>query len=321
MTGFRDIAERYIAERVRYEHLANAVAGSTQLGLYERGIVSAVSPRAKGVASFLRKWLQDTTRDPFSDIRDKAGVRIVLPFRNLVVPALEVIRQRFDVIREKDLAAELESDRLGYLGYHVDVRFRDADLPEGSELQGLACEIQVHTKAQNAWSDAAHDLTYKPLVAVPVPVQRRLNRLVALVELFDQELDSTNSEISELPNYSEARALVILERQFLPIARRDYDKRLSIVTLATVLEAYEPIELEGLETRISRFVTEHAAKIREIYANYEGDERANPLLFQPEALAVFERLAHRPEALRARWDRRLPVELLDSLSEIWGIPI
>jgi hypothetical protein len=42
------------------------------------------------------------------------------------------------------------------------------------------------------------------------------------------------------------------------------------------------------------------------------------MLFQPEALVVFERLANSPAALRDAWDERLPPDLLDSLAETLG---
>jgi hypothetical protein len=62
--------------------------------------------------------------------------------------------------------------------------------------------------------------------------------------------------------------------------------------------------------------------LQALYRAYREDERANPLLFQPEALLIFERLETDPDRLRGAWPvDRLRLELLESLGTVWGVAV
>ena len=60
--------------------------------------------------------------------------------------------------------------------------------------------------------------------------------------------------------------------------------------------------------------------IEALFKNYLDDPDAHPLLFQPELLAILERLTSVPETLRAVWVQTSPFDigLLDSLRNVLG---
>src|SRR5690606_19531847 len=131
--------------------------------------------RAKDVPNFVRKALRKGYPDPWESIRDKAGVRVLVPYHDLTSRVSEVIRETFTVTHEEDKRLDLAPDQLGYLGIHFEVVVPDAVLGGShADLSGLICEIQVHTRVQNAWSEVSHELIYKPAGEVDADVKRRV---------------------------------------------------------------------------------------------------------------------------------------------------
>jgi len=249
---------------------------------------------------------------------DLSGVRIVITFADLRPSVIDVVRARFEVV--KDDPKQYDPDRLGYLGYHMDVRFRADDLPKDSDLLGARPEIQIHTRAESAWADASHDVTYKAQLQLPDPLRRRITRLLALVELFDDQLTVAQSELISLPGFAVARMLAALDPFFLQLARRDFDRELSLDVLENLRPLYGTIESQFVQV-LTNFLRKEDRKLRHIYREYADDARCSPLLFQPEALVIFERLESAPVALRQQWDAHYPSDLLDDLARIWGAPL
>lgn len=198
--------------------------------------------------------------------------------------------------------------------------FRPGQEPD-AELRELQAELQLRTRAESAWADASHDLTYKTTLERPLTLQRSVNRLLALVELFDGEMGRAQDDLLALPGFPVARMLLILERLFLPLARRDYDAELSTLVLRAVSDAYGTGELDDFQSLMERFVTRSGEQLRTLYARWVNDPFAHPLLLQPESLAVFERVESNLPAIRDAWTGRLPSDLLDELAGLWSIVI
>lgn len=319
MNDYRLLAEGYFDREERYERLAKICAGIIQLRLTEAGIRHSVQSRVKDFASFVRKAL--TKPDPFRDIGDMAGVRVVVPFFQDRARVAAVVRQFFDVESEEDTALRHNVDQFGYRGWHFAIGLKASDLVPARELEGHRAELQVHTRAESAWAEAGHDLIYKPRAAVTPAVERRIVRLMALVELFDEQMNTTQEELLAAPGFQEAAMLAALERAFLPLARQDFDRQLSLEVLSVIRPLYTPDELLALDTRLRRLLTENREFLTELYVRYREDRRRNVLIFQPESLAILDLLERDPIALIAAWDRELPADLLDSLARALGRPL
>lgn len=188
-----------------------------------------------------------------------------------------------------------------------------------SLFDGLSCEIQVHTRAQNLWSETTHDLSYKPAADIPMQYKRSLNRLEVLTELFDDEVSRIRREIMSLPGFKEAQVLSGLEPHFYHLSSRSFDKELSIQIIEHLMCLYGDTPAEGINTEIDRFVEAHAAKLGDIYRRYETDERPE-LLFvhQPEALLIFHRLETDQFTLHYVWSKNYHVTFLEHLAIAWG---
>ncbi len=68
-----------------------------------------------------------------------------------------------------------------------------------------------------------------------------------------------------------------------------------------MVRLYQQPRDEVFSTVIEPFIESERDRLAAVYEQYEGDKHANPLLFQPEALLIFERLQNDPDRLKAEW--------------------
>ena len=130
--------------------------------------IDRVAVRAKSPCRFLSKALTSTGdgfkyTEPLQQIQDQLGARIVVFYRNDVRRVEEIVSRYFTAIENRQLIPETESE-FGYFGHHLvlvlptDVIEEDMD----SALVPDFFELQIKTLFQHAWSEADHDLGYKP---------------------------------------------------------------------------------------------------------------------------------------------------------------
>ena len=319
---------QFRVQQARYEKLAHRVEVELVAKLRESGVYADVTSRAKEEPNFIRKALkkqaEDTVKhaDPLSSIKDRAGVRAIVLHHDGAEEACHLIRASFDVIEFEDTRDRLRPHELGYLGRHFLVTLKPTNLDdEVLDLEGLVCEVQVHTKAENAWSSVSHPMLYKPVAGPTSPrIARQVTRAVALIELFDEEIMRARNELQSEPGYGPAAMLTVLEAEFLRVSPRDFDPELSMQVLRGVEDAYTEDELRTYRRLLDDYLKHNRSMLEALLARYENDFAAHPLLFQPELLAIHERLIARPEQLKTTWLRDSPfdIQLLDSLRDVLG---
>lgn len=75
------------------------------------------------------------------------------------------------------------------------------------------------------------------------------------------------------------------------------------------------------EQREDGFPAKHQEKLQRLYDRHRGLHGVDELLlFQPEALLVFERIENDPFILEQEWSRHYPPDLLEQLALLWGKP-
>ena len=289
-------------------------------GVKQQGIQCGLRCRTKDVASFLKKALRKGGEDPWEEIRDKAGVRAVVVYDEQVGRVREVIRTCFDVRQEEDKREWLTPETLGYLGVHFQVVLLDRDVEDKPDVKDLECEVQLHTRAQNLWATVSHELLYKAVSDPPGTVKRSIHRLMALLELFDEEVERCRDVALKQPGMEGAKMLAELERHFLRLTARGYDQQLSRQVIDVLRPLFTEGELATYRDRLDAFVASRQEKLQQLYEDYRDDDR-NPLMSQPESLLVFERLDSDKFNLVEAWAGRLPNTLLESLAAIWGVSV
>lgn len=192
---------KYSAQRYWYETLTKRLEALIITLLADAKIdVVNVESRAKSVQSFIDKIeAQKETRfkDPIDEITDIVGVRIITYYLEDVAKVGSLIDDEFEV-EKADLVDKGNDtpDRFSYRSMHYVVRLspRRRELREWKEYANVRAEIQVRTALQHAWSAVHHKLDYKPAVALPRELQRRLYRLNALFELADEQFSQLRDQ-------------------------------------------------------------------------------------------------------------------------------
>lgn len=328
-SDYAEVASAYEAERSRFEDLAERIEVALERDLGSAGVYCEVSSRAKEVQSFVKKALREGYADPLAEIGDKAGVRVIVPYLEDVTRVEAVVAALCLVDDREQKLEALAYDQLGYLGVHLDLRPRpdlltgQPDLgPDSPELENLHAELQIHSKAQSAWAVVSHDLLYKPPVESPKEAKRAITRLVALVELFDGEVDRLRKLIASDPDYAEMAVAAELDDRLLHFTPRSPDRKLSLLSVPFLVHLYGCPPAEVVSIHIDPYLKANRQKLQDIYEAYADDETANPLLTQPEAFLIFERLQNDRDQLKENWPvDSLSLELLEGMALIAGIDL
>ncbi|MGG6265432.1 GTP pyrophosphokinase [Leptolyngbya sp. AN03gr2] len=316
------LRQRYESERPVYEQMAHFVQDELKRKLLPHGISCIFEARAKEVESFLRKALLKSYTSPFEQIKDKAGVRIILTYLDDVEQVKEAISKSFLVQNVEDKSIELGKNQLGYLGIHYEVCLTESFNENAQKsFEGKVCEIQLHTRAQNLWAKVSHELLYKSSHDIPDEIQRNIYRLLALVELIDKEIKDARCAIQEEAAQPDVRMLEQLEKHFYRFTTASFNRELSLEVLERLLLLFEDDEIEKFNELIDVFVENNREKLQKKFSNYYHDIGRNPLLFQPEVFVIFERLEEDPFRLKELWVESFPLSVLESLANIWGTTV
>lgn len=321
MSGAQDLRSEYAAVFPEYERLASRIQELLRPRLNAAGLRAIeIAARAKEPDSFVMKAIRKRYADPMKAIGDKAGVRLILPFARDRDRVVEVCREVLILTEPENKSELLGSERIGYLGWHYRAQIRpDALGAEEAALGNSTAELQIHTKAESAWATAAHDSLYKAVVEVPDEIARRLLRLAALAEIFDDQVEQFLVELHQLPDFVVLDAILsALERLLLEFTNRLGDRGLSALLVPRLADLYEEVPSDIMQTKITPYVEANRDDIHALYRRHDGDERANPLLYQPEALMVMERLDADPYALRSAWPPLVDIEHLERLADLLG---
>jgi putative GTP pyrophosphokinase len=173
--------ERAYRERFDAVLTPLAVAIEDQLREYFQGQlrIDRITARPKSVDRFLAKAQKEENgrckySEPLSQIQDQVGARIVTFYLSDVRPAAEIIKKYYRLVEFRNVIPESEWE-FGYFGQHF-VSLLPSELVGNFEDKAQVpqfFELQVKTLFQHAWSEANHDLGFKPGSAPLSPDEKR----------------------------------------------------------------------------------------------------------------------------------------------------
>ncbi len=122
--------------------------------------LNAVRTRVKDEESFLTKCSRGNHHDPFNEIKDIVGARVILYSKSKKATVQAILSEHLRVISVKDHSSIADSL---YDGLHLicTVGTNRANLPEWSRYKDQVFEVQITTMAHNAWSEVEHRAIYK----------------------------------------------------------------------------------------------------------------------------------------------------------------
>jgi ppGpp synthetase/RelA/SpoT-type nucleotidyltranferase len=142
--------------------------------------IDRISTRPKSVSRFVAKAEkllngQPKYTDPLNQIQDQIGARIVTFYVADVSIVAAEVEKYFRPIESKVIVPDSESE-FGYFGKHF-ILFLPSDIFDSTVTREMApsfFELQIKTLFQHAWSEAEHDLGYKPSAALTPDQKRRI---------------------------------------------------------------------------------------------------------------------------------------------------
>ncbi|MFC8675080.1 hypothetical protein ACFUEN_20670 [Streptomyces griseorubiginosus] len=327
MTVMDEVFSRYRRERSRIEVAARLTAAHLRRRAARARINCEVSYRAKEVSSFVTKAQYKNYVDPWKQITDKAGVRVVVQHEGLLDPMLDLIQESLNVVGEPEddrliVGAE---DRLQYPRLHVQViASGDQVSDDGKPYE---CEIQLRTEAIDLWARMSHKLMYKAEASVvPSNVRRSLYRLIALIELYDLEVRRGVEAMAQYPDVAQSnRLLDEAEHLFRTFTEHKPRRDLSEEVVDVLVKAIP--DPGGYPERLSKFIDDRRADLERAYRDYgpESDHFLRHgryiLASQPESLIIFERLSSSKLLLHGRWVDELPESMLNDMADAWGVSL
>ena len=184
-SDFADLARIYAERLDDMTRFAEEVRARIEKVVADTGVEGCrVECRVKSIESFLEKVLRKNLNNPFTDCVDLIGVRVVYPggedrgrIEQGIIRAFECL-ERFDKMQEHGYKI------FAYTAVHLHLLH-----------QGRVFELQLRTLIQDTWARLDTLLFYKTGDTVPPAIRRKMNRLLALFEIADDEFESLREEV------------------------------------------------------------------------------------------------------------------------------
>lgn len=314
------IVEEYEEQIPLYTELAETVRGRIRESLEDSRIKFELTSRAKCANNLAKKMVRKGYKN-LDEVTDRAGVRLVLFHQEDIAKALAQIRPLFadEIISYDDKSSGLQSDRFGYRGIHI--QFRLDSFRVASDKPPMECELQVRTAAEDLWSVAFHETFYKSGIKLPDALERRLHRLGALVELFDEQCSLARKEVGEVDG-SQLLALVNHVRAtYEDLREMMVEQDLVPLVVSTLFENKSLDEVTHVTIpSFDAFVQTNSDKITSLWKYNTEVGKSNPFLLDASSLLVWFMLSNERYLLRDEWSRVLDTGYLYQLADVWGSP-
>jgi len=148
-----------------------------------------VTGRIKEFDSFIQKANVMETSEPFEDIEDICGVRVICLFLSDLNRIGKIIESNFNILKKDDKIYS-EPDAFGYLSVHYIGSLPEIFKgPRYDDLKKFKFEIQLRTIAMHAWATISHYLDYKSTLAIPSHLRKDFNALSAMFYVADEHFE------------------------------------------------------------------------------------------------------------------------------------
>ncbi|MET3383324.1 GTP pyrophosphokinase [Variovorax paradoxus] len=164
--------------------------------------IDRVSARAKSPDRFLSKAMKRKDdcalkyEHPFEQIQDLVGARVIVFYKQDVDAVSAAVDRYFRRIEGKDLVPDAVN-QFGYVGRHFILAMPEDAIDDDADRAKMPefFELQVKTLFQHAWSEAEHDLAYKPSEPLSTLQQRQIAFTAAQAWGADQIFEQLHTEL------------------------------------------------------------------------------------------------------------------------------
>lgn len=182
-----DISQQYDSLKPSLEELEKEARFILENGLKAKHIkYHSISSRIKDFNSFSAKRARIESNDPFEEINDLVGIRVICLFKSDLPLIKNIILESFKLISEDDKIANDDISSFGYMSIHYIVQINEGcSGPRYNNIKGKNVEIQVRTILMDAWANVSHYLDYKNDNAVPKNLKKDFYALSGLFYIAD----------------------------------------------------------------------------------------------------------------------------------------
>lgn len=265
---------------------------------------ATVSGRVKSYRSFLGKAYRKAgavrTWEQFGDL---VALKAIFPTRQGVDSFSDWLNGQHAWSPSLD-EKEGSPSELKYQAKQFDLCADDITDSAGTPIK---IEVQVRTAASDAWYVVDHRLQYKGMVELTSDLKRKLNRLIVLTELFDEEVDAVIKQQATLPEYAAARLYESLVKLSESLSDGYVRTTRPEGLLELILMAYTELEIGSVGPELDTFAESHRDELAEIITQHHHGsanflEERDWIYYEPEALLIAERAVHKPALLRSAVD-------------------
>ncbi len=154
-----------------------------------------INYRIKKINSLLDKIRNKNIVDPFKNIHDLVGIRVVCLLLSDLNDIRKIVKDEFDVIKEDDKIDDAEPNIFGYMSIHVEAKLKhSSENNADNSTEDMIFEIQIRTIAQDAWASICHYLDYKKENVIPKELKRDFYALSGLFYVADTHISFIKKE-------------------------------------------------------------------------------------------------------------------------------
>ncbi|WP_425077877.1 GTP pyrophosphokinase [Psychroserpens sp. S379A] len=190
--------EEYNKCKTSYNRLGKNIVEALNTFLTDNGIgYLDIYHRVKKFDSFYEKIDRKGYKNPFEDIEDICGIRVICFYASDVEKINTIISKEFKILEQENKSELLGLKEFAYRSQHFIIQINEEwnAAPNYRGLEKLKAEIQVRTILMHAWAEIEHKLNYKSDAQVPDKFQRKLFRLSAKFEEADEQFDELRNGI------------------------------------------------------------------------------------------------------------------------------
>lgn len=292
-------------------HVSDTIRGrlGAQLGSVEsvdNFLKVPPTPRVKAIDSIVAKafYRGKCYADSYEGITDKVGVRFVVLLLEDVKLVSEMVASETTWRASKD--RDFEEERLSrpleftYQSVHYVVKACSGVSSGGVDVpEGTPCEVQIRTLLQHAYSELAHNTTYKPRQRATPEVHRAIARSMALIEAADGFFQEANDKIDGLDQNLRGwfKELSGVYRELVG-GEGNYDDRFNLA----VIDAFT-LQIKDLTAQIVRsfLLGPHFSFLIDIM---KSKKKESFIHRQPLVLLLYYMIDKYPYAVKDQWPMR-----------------
>jgi len=230
-----EIIKIYFSQYPLYLRLGENIKEATGSFLAEKGIETvSINYRVKKLEQVFQKIERKKYTEPFEQMVDICGVRVICYFQKDIEKIEEIIKKEFEVIEKNNKSDDFSSHKFGYRSKHLVLKIKKdwEKTPNYRNLGDLKFELQIRTALMHAWAEIEHKLAYKRTEQIPKELRRKFFRISALLEEADEQFQEINDKV----NKKREDMISILKKRQLTNKKISLD----LNSLKTLLDFYFP---------------------------------------------------------------------------------